>query len=228
MDCRKRNVLIAIEGIDGSGKGTQAQRLCEWLPTQRKTTALVSFPRYSETHFGATIGRFLNGEFGELAQVDPLLAATLYAADRFESKGHVHELLTKYDVVVADRYVASNMAHQGAKMSGEERARLHEWIARTEFEVFNLPRADLVIHLDLPAKTAQELIARKSKRDYTDKAADLQEADREYLASVRHSYLDLAATDDSWQTVSLLDGERLKSIEEVGGEISALVTAALS
>ena len=120
------------------------------------------------------------------------------------------------------------MAHQGAKKSGEERTQLHDWIARTEFEVFDLPRADLVIHLDLPAETAQELIARKSKRDYTDKAADLQEADREYLASVRQSYLDLAAADDSWQTVSLLDGERLKSIEEVGEAISALVTSLLS
>ena len=220
-------MLIAIEGIDGSGKGTQARRLCEWLPTQGKSTALVSFPRYSETHFGATIGRFLNGEFGQLDQVDPLLAATLYAADRFESKGHLQELLADNDVVVADRYVASNMAHQGAKKNGEERTQLLEWIARTEFGVFDLPRAHLVIHLDLPAETAQELIARKSKRDYTDKAADLQEADREYLASVRQSYLDLAAADDSWQTVSLLDGDRLKSIEEVGEEIAGRVTAAL-
>lgn len=220
-------MLIAIEGIDGSGKGTQARRLCEWLPHQGKTSALISFPRYSETHFGATIGRFLNGEFGQLDQVNPLLAATLYAADRFESRTHLHQLLSTHDVVVADRYVASNMAHQGAKNSGEDRLQLHRWIAKTEFEVFQIPRADLVIHLDLPADAAQELIARKSKRDYTDKVADLQEADREYLASVRDSYLDLAASDDTWRTVSLLDGERLKSIEEVGEEIASIVTASI-
>lgn len=220
-------MLIAIEGIDGSGKGTQARRLLEWLPTQGYTASLISFPRYSETHFGATIGRFLNGEFGRLDQVDPLLAATLYAADRFESKDVLLAQLAAHDVVIADRYVASNMAHQGAKEFGEERRQLQEWIAKSEHCVFQLPRADLVIHLDVPAETAQELIARKSKRDYTDKAADLQEADREYLCSVRQSYLDLAVTDETWRTVSLLDGDRLRSIEEIGEQIAALVEDAL-
>lgn len=220
-------MLIAIEGIDGSGKGTQARRLQEWLTTQGYSAALISFPRYSKTHFGATIGRFLDGDFGELDHVDPHLAATLYAADRFESKSVLTESLASHDVLVADRYVPSNMAHQGARKSGEERHRLQEWISKVEYDVFQLPHADLVIHLDLPAETAQELIAKKSKRDYTDKAADLQEADRDYLDSVRLSYLDLAAKEDSWRTISLLDGERLRSIEEIGDQIAALVMQAI-
>lgn len=221
-------MLIAIEGIDGSGKGTQARRLQEWLPTQGHSASLISFPRYSETHFGATIGRFLNGEFGQLDQVDPLLAATLYAADRFESKSVLLEQLAAHDLVVADRYVPSNMAHQGAKKNGEERSQLQEWISKVEYEIFQLPRADLVIHLDLPAETAQELIARKSKRDYTDKAADLQEADQDYLNSVRYSYLELASRDETWRTVSLLDGDRLRSIEEIGDEIANLAVTAIA
>ena len=75
------------------------------------------------------------------------------------------------------------------------------------------------MHLDLPAETAQMLIARKAKRDYTDQAADLQEADRDYLDSVRQAYLELASREPDWTTISLLDCERLKSIEEVGDEI---------
>lgn len=220
-------MLIVIEGIDGSGKGTQARRLQEWLPTQGHSASLISFPRYSETHFGATIGRFLNGEFGQLEQVDPLLAATLYAADRFESKSVLLDQLASHDVVVADRYVPSNMAHQGAKKNGQERWQLQDWISTAEYDIFQLPRADLVIHLDLPAETAQKLIARKSKRDYTDKAADLQEADRDYLDSVRQSYLDLASKDESWRTVSLLDEDRLRSIEEVGEEIATLTVSTI-
>ena len=212
-------MLIAIEGIDGSGKGTQAKRLHERLQETGVRSELISFPRYSQTHFGATIGRFLNGEFGQLDQVDPHLAATLYAADRFESLGMLTDLLETREVVVSDRYVPSNIAHQGAKRTGEPRQQLAEWISHVEYGVFGLPKANQVIHLDLPAETAQELIARKSQRDYTDKAADLQEADRDYLTSVRQAYLDLAATEDNWQTVSLLDGERLRTIDEVADDI---------
>ena len=212
-------MLIAIEGIDGSGKGTQANRLHERLQETGVRSELISFPRYSQTHFGATIGRFLNGEFGQLDQVDPHLAATLYAADRFESLGMLNDLLASRDVVVSDRYVPSNIAHQGAKRTGEARQQLTEWISQVEYGVFRLPKADLVIHLDLPAKTAQELIARKSQRDYTDKAVDLQEADCDYLTSVRQAYLDLAATEDNWQTVSLLADERLRTIDEIADDI---------
>lgn len=220
-------MLIAIEGIDGSGKGTQAELLHQRMLNAGLTSELISFPRYAETHFGQTIGRFLNGEFGELGQVDPHLAATLYAADRFESIEMLSELLATKDVVVADRYVASNVAHQGAKKSGDDRTAIQEWILKTEHEVFRLPRAHLVVHLDLPAETAQKLIARKSKRDYTDQAADLQEADRDYLDSVREAYLDLASREPDWSTISLLDGDRLKSIDEVGEEIWSVAAALL-
>ncbi len=220
-------VLIAIEGIDGSGKGTQAKLLHQRMLDAGLTSELISFPRYSQTHFGRAIGRFLNGEFGALDQVDPHLAATLYAADRFESIDMLSSLLESKDVVVADRYVPSNVAHQGAKKTGEERAALQKWILTIEHEIFRLPRAQLVVHLDLPAETAQMLIARKSKRDYTDHAADLQEADRDYLDSVRQAYLELASREPGWSTISLLDGDRLKSIEEVGVEIWSVVSSLL-
>ena len=215
--------MIAIEGIDGSGKGTQAKRLHERLLAAGHTSELISFPRYSQTNFGRTIGRFLNGEFGALDQVDPHLAATLYAADRFESIGMLSSLLETKDVVVADRYVASNVAHQGAKKTGQQRNALQEWILTIEHDVFRLPRAQLVVHLDLPAETAQMLIARKSKRDYTDQTADLQEADRDYMDSVRQAYLELSSREPDWATISLLDGDRLKSVEDVGDEIWSTV-----
>jgi len=94
-------------------------------------------------------------------------------------------------------------------------------------EVFRLPRARLVVHLDLPAETAQMLIARKSKRDYTDQAADLQEADRDYLDSVRQAYLELSSREPDWSTISLLDSDRLKSIDQVGDEIWSVVSGLL-
>ena len=92
-------MLIAIEGIDGSGKGTQAKLLLDRLLAANVSAALVSFPRYSLTHFGRTIGRFLNGEFGALNDVDPHLAATLYASDRFESKSFLLEQLQQFEEI---------------------------------------------------------------------------------------------------------------------------------
>ncbi|VAX42725.1 Thymidylate kinase [hydrothermal vent metagenome] len=216
--------LIAIEGIDGSGKGTQAKRLQERLVAEGKRAALLSFPRYRDTLFGEAIGQFLNGEFGTLNEVNPFLAALLYAGDRSESKQFLLSLLAENDVVVLDRYVASNIAHQGAKATGDAQQKLIKRIQTIEFEINHLPQANMNILLDLPALEARKLIAKKNKRDYTDKEADLQEEDTDYLESVRNVYLQLATDTSNWQIVSLLDKEGLRSIESIGDEIYHMVT----
>lgn len=216
-------MLIAIEGIDGSGKGTQAKRLLDRLLAANVSATLVSFPRYSQTHFGRTIGRFLNGEFGALDVVDPHLAATLYAADRFESKSFLLEQLQQFEVVVCDRYVASNTAHQGAKRTGAERSALQDWIAQTEYGVFALPRADLTILLDLSAESAQTLIAKKAQRDYTSKKADIQEADVGYLRATRDVYLDVAAAEANWVRVAVEAAGQIRAMDEIGNDIWRIV-----
>ena len=122
--------LIVIEGIDGSGKGTQAQQLTERLIATGRRVRLLSFPRYRETLFGHAIGDFLNGRFGQLNEVHPFLASVLYAADRFESKSVLADALHQSDVVVCDRYVPSNLAHQGDKLDGADREELLRTIER--------------------------------------------------------------------------------------------------
>lgn len=216
-------MLIAIEGIDGSGKGTQAKRLLERLLAAKISATLISFPRYSQTHFGRTIGRFLNGEFGALDVVDPHLAATLYASDRFESKSFLLEQLQQFEIVICDRYVASNTAHQGAKRTGADRQALQDWIARTEYEVFGLPRADLTILLDVSAELSQTLIALKAQRDYTTKKADIQEADVGYMRAVREVYHDIARHEPRWQLVSVEADQNVRPIESISDEIWQLV-----
>ena len=211
-------LLVAIEGIDGSGKGTQAARLHQALTAAGWKSALLGFPRYSETFFGARIGDFLNGRFGALSEVDPFLAATLYAGDRFESRELLVETLKQSDVVVLDRYVSSNIAHQAGKRRDADRLRLRNWIEHLEFEVYRLPRPDLVLLFDLPAVKAAELIALKAKRGYTDQAADLQEADRTYQENVRAAYLELAAG-PGWETVSVLNDQGLRGMDDIGAEV---------
>ncbi|RLT08016.1 MAG: dTMP kinase [Planctomycetota bacterium] len=211
--------LIVIEGIDGSGKGTQAQQLTERLAATGRRVQLLSFPRYRETLFGHAIGDFLNGRFGQLNEVHPFLASVLYAADRFESRSVLTDALQQSDVVICDRYVPSNLAHQGAKLEGAERDELLRTIERIEFEVFALPRPSLVVLLDVPVDIAQRNIAAKKPRSYTDKAADLQEADAGYLQRVRDVYLQLATTDPIWQRVESVRAGKQRSITEIGDDI---------
>lgn len=212
--------LIAIEGIDGAGKGTQASRLKESLAARGLRAAVLQFPRYSATSFGAAIGDFLNGRFGTLAEVHPQLAAVLYAGDRFESRGLLLELMEQHDVVVLDRFVGSNLAHQASRLTGAARLALIEWIERIEFGVFQLPRPDLTVLIDMSSQMSRELVSRKGQRDYTEREADLQESDLPYLERVRRCYLALSGDRQDWCTVHGLDpAGRLRSIEDVAAEI---------
>ena len=221
--------LIAIEGIDGAGKGTQANRLLASLREMGLTAASLQFPRYAATSFGSAIGDFLNGRFGALNEVHPQLAAVLYAGDRFESRSLLLNMMDTSDVVVLDRFVGSNLAHQSAKLEGESRSALITWIEKIEFEVFGLPRPTLTILIDMSSQMSRELVSRKAVRDYTDQEADLQESDLPYLEKVRRCYLALAHSRLDWCTVhGLNDDGSLKSIEEVGEEILAVVKSQLT
>lgn len=219
-------VLIAIEGIDGSGKGTQAARLQSALNEQGYRTALLSFPRYQQTAFGKRIGDFLNGRYGQLDAVHPLLASLLFAGDRFESRDLIERTLSEHDIVICDRYVASNVAHQGAKVSSAERQDLVDWIQQLEFSIYKLPRANLTIYLDVPVEQATQLIAAKSKRTYTEKAADLQEADSAYLQRVRDVYMSLATGRD-WATVRCVESGQVRPVDQITSDVLSTVTPVL-
>lgn len=216
-------LLVDIEGIDGSGKGTQAQRLVERLQLQGCRTSLLSFPRYTATRFGRAVGEFLNGRFGRLDEVHPFLVSLLFAGDRFESRGVLREALRSNDVVVLDRYVPSNVAHQASKLDGAEREALTQAILDIEFHIYELPRPDLVILLDLSPDVAQQLIAKKAARSYTDRKADIQEADGDYLARCREVYLRLAGTEPNWQLIPCCDGTRLRTVDEIADDVWSIV-----
>ncbi len=220
--------LVAIEGIDGSGKGTQAQRLLSHLQAQGRRATLLSFPRYEATFFGRAVGEYLNGAFGSLEQVHPFFASLLFAGDRFESRDLLREAVASQDVVVLDRYVASNVAHQAARLDGPARQRLIEAIEYLEFELYRIPRPDLVVLLDLSVPAAQRLIATKPRRSYTERSADIQEADAQYLACVRELYLELAGRDPEWSVVACERQKVVRSIDDIADEIAKRVEKQLT
>ncbi|MEW4489411.1 thymidylate kinase [Thalassoglobus sp. JC818] len=226
-DERGTAVIVAVEGIDGSGKGTQAKRLAQAMAAGGVKVELMSFPRYGETFFGRRVGDFLNGRFGELSELDPFLVSLLYSGDRYESREVILEKCRSAELVIFDRYVPSNIAHQTAKVAANERAELREWIEHIEYEIFRLPRPDRVILLDTPVDVSQELIDRKEKRTYTDQAKDLQESNVPYMKKVRDAYQTLAALDENWSLINVVDDHGLRSMESIGADIFAIAQSAL-
>jgi dTMP kinase len=220
-------LVVALEGIDGSGKGTQASRLREGLAGTGRSCGLISFPRYSETTFGQTIARYLNGAFGDLETAGPHFAALLYAGDRFESLAVIERERSTRDVLIFDRYVPSNLAHQAAKLPQSEWESFIAWIESIEYGVYHLPRPQLVIYLDMPVPIAQQLISKKPSRAYTAKGADLHEADGAYLARTAEVYKHLAGREPSWHVIPCARDGRLRTEEEVAREVMECVCAAI-
>src|SRR5690349_20536447 len=105
--------LIAIEGIDGSGKRTQVELLAKALRAGGHSDYATGFPQY-DSWFGKMVGQFLIGELGPLEDVDPHFSALLYAGDRFEANPALEVALGNGQIVLADRYIASNRAHHTA------------------------------------------------------------------------------------------------------------------
>lgn len=215
--------LIAIEGIDGAGKGTQAARVAESAAARGHRVASFSFPLYDGNPFSRAVADYLNGEFGGADEVHPELAALLYAGDRFHARPQLVAALADCDLVVCDRYVASNAAHQGAKLTGDARARLLDWLDEVEYGEFALPRPDLVVLLDAPVALARELVGRKAARGYTTLEADIHEADAGHSGATRDVYLELARR-GNWRVVATggADGAP-RAVDEIAGEIWRVV-----
>ena len=216
-------LLLAIEGIDGTGKGTQAARLAETAAERGRRVASFSFPLYGDNPFSRAVADYLNGEFGAADEVHPELAALLYAGDRFHARPRIVSALAENDLVVCDRYVASNQAHQGGKLTGEARRRLLDWLEEVEYGEFALPRPQLVILLDAPVALARSLVGQKPARGYTMLEADIHEADAVHSGATREVYLELAER-DGWRVVSTAgDDGAARDVEDIAAEIWAAV-----
>ncbi len=212
-------VFLAIEGIDGSGKGTQAAQLADTARVEGYRVASFSFPLYDGNPFSRAVADYLNGEFGSADEVHPELAAMLYAGDRFHARPQLVAALEEHDLVVCDRYVGSNAAHQGAKLAGKARERLLDWLEQVEYGEFALPRPDVVVLLDAPVALARRLVGRKAAREYTTLEADIHEADAGHSGATRELYLELARR-NGWRVISTeSDDGALRDVGEVAAEV---------
>ncbi|HVB08502.1 MAG TPA: hypothetical protein VNF00_06090, partial [Candidatus Acidoferrales bacterium] len=222
-----RGKFIAFEGIDGSGKRTQLEMLSRALRERGVEHVTVSFPHYGG-FFGHMVARYLNGEFGGLSQVGAHFSALLYAGDRLENKAELDENLAQGKMILTDRYIGSNLAHQGARVTGRQLAEFLRWIERLEYGVYGLPREDLVIYLRLPAAKAHVMIGKKNARGYTRRRRDLQEANLAHLKAAARVYERLAKR-PNWRAVDCMSeqGHELLAPEAIHRKVMEVVESRL-
>lgn len=216
--------LIVVEGTDCSGKETQSNLLVERLKLEKANIEKLGFPMY-DTPSGKIVGgsylgkkHISEGLFPEgAANVDPKVAALYYAADRRFNAYKIRELLNNNIDVLLDRYVESNMGHQGGKLhSPEERLAMYKWLESLEYGLLELPRPDLILFLYMPYQYAVEL---KNNRQ---EAPDQHEANQEHLINAEKAYLELADL-YGFSKVNCVKNSKIRTKEDIHEEVYSLV-----
>lgn len=213
--------LIAIEGLDGSGKQTQTMLLREALESRGIDVASVSFPRYGEPS-AALVEDYLQGGFGERAEyVNAYAASSFFAMDRLVS--YLKGWRTDYerrDVLVMDRYTTSNAIHQCSKLPEAEWGAFYDWLYGYEFGLLGLPRPDAVVYLRMDVGVSQRLLAKRYGGDASRR--DVHERDLDYLRRSQQA-ADWCCAHLGWIPVECSESGELRPRNDVHIELMELL-----
>lgn len=220
--------LIVIEGLDGSGKATQAALLAEHLRAactngNKESVRQVSFPDY-QSDSSALVKMYLAGQFGSNpGDVNAYAASSFYAVDRYASyKKDWGKFYEAGGIVVADRYTTSNAIHQCSKLPPEQWDGFLEWLFHFEYTLLGIPAPDEVIYLQVEPEVSQKLMTGRYHGDESKK--DIHEQNLDYLASSRRA-AEYCAVRLGWKTVHCTDAGAMRSIEDIQREIQSLVSS---
>jgi len=222
-------IFIAIEGGDGSGKRTHSELLLEHMRGRDHRASKVSFPRYGNDS-AYYVEQYLSGAYGQTNDVPADLGALAYAIDRYAASAELHQELARSDsVVIADRYMASNLAHQGAKIA--ERAARRTFYQRTkatEYDLLGIPKPTLTIVLLMPTQHMQTNIDARASR--TSQARDIHEADADHLAKAKANFEELCQLYPSeFTAINCAAGSgAMRPIEDIQAEIRVLTDKQLA
>ena len=213
--------LIVIEGLDGSGKSTQIERLIERLNDKNITFKQIKLPDY-ESDSSAVVKMYLNGEFGKNPDdVNAYAASAFYTVDRFAN--YKTKWKEDYDngvLILADRYTASNAYHQATKLPEEEWDSFFEWLSDFEYKKIGVPEPDAVIYLDMPVEISQKMMTGRYNGDENKK--DIHEKNISYLNKCRVAAKHASAK-LGWYLIDCSDGENPRSIESISSEIYEII-----
>ena len=211
--------IIVIEGTDCSGKETQSKLLKSYLEQNGIKVATLSYPQYN-TPTGKIIGGPLLGKpsicpswFDNYVEVDSKVASLYFAADRRASLPVLKDLINNNEIVIIDRYIYSNMGHQGSKIEDkEERLKMYKFLETLEFDLLELPRPDLVIFLYLPYSYGEEL--KKNRVETLDEA----EKSQTHQIKSERTYLELTEI-YGFEKIDCFTNGTVKTREEINKEV---------
>ena len=219
--------FIAIEGGDGSGKATHSKLLAEHMRQNGWSVYEISFPRYGNDS-AYYVEKYLNGAYGGPNDVPAELGTLPYALDRYAAKEDILKNLEgDKSMVIADRYMASNLAHQGTKVTDDaERIKFYERTKTTEYDVLGIPKPDKNIVLVMPTEYMQANVDKKEVRSYTANKRDIHEADAGHLdlAKARFEELCELFPDEFTAVQCINENNSMRSIEDIQSNIQSLLT----
>lgn len=192
--------FIVIEGLDGAGKATQTNLLIKRLKKERYKVAKIDFPRHGEGP-AWFVDEYLRGRYGSAKEVGPYCASIFYACDRYDAGFKIREWLKEKKIIIADRYLVSNIGHQGGKIKNKkERKKYFDWLYHFEYKILKIPKPDYTFILKTsPAfslKLAHKITDKEKKarrKSYLgNRKRDIHEKDKQHLADALKSYLHAA------------------------------------
>ena len=217
-----KGLFIMIEGTDGSGKSVQTNLLVDALIKQGREVEQISFPQYGQPS-AAMVEAYLNGEFGTAEAVGPYRASILYAIDRYAAKGKIAKWLADGKIVIANRYVASNLGHQGGKIKDmAEREKYFAWNYDLEYNIFGIPKPDVNLILHVTPEISQQLVDKKGAREYLrGKKRDIHEDDLNHLRAAEQAYIQIARSYPEFALIECVEEDQLLSPEIIYQKVMA-------
>lgn len=157
-------MLIVIEGLDGSGKRTLTEGLRVAFTQRGQSVATLAFPRYGRSITADVAAEALHGEHGDLSS-SVYAMAMLFALDRATAVEEIEALGREHEVVILDRYVASNAAYSAARLHQDAAGEVARWVLQFEYQRLGLPVPDLQVLLSVPADLAGRRARSREEQD---------------------------------------------------------------
>jgi len=225
----EKGKFLVFEGLDGSGKSTQTKLLFNYLKEQGREVVKIDFPQHGEKSAGL-VDNYLTGKYGKANEVNPYIASIFYACDRYDASFKMKQQLSEGKIIIADRYIASNIGHQGGKIENkEERQKYIAWLYNLEYSIFKIPKPDVTFILKttpaiskgLSNNITDEEKAQK-RRAYLgdDTKQDVHEEDTAHLADALRGFLQ--AKEDfpgDFEVIECLENEKLLAPEIIQQKI---------
>jgi dTMP kinase len=230
----KKGKFFVFEGIDGSGKSTQSNLVAAFLKKKGYKIQKIDFPQYGKKSAGL-VENYLQGKYGKSEEVGPYLASVFYACDRYDLGFQIRKWLDEGNIVISDRYVSSNVGHQGGKLvhKGKQWDKYITWLFELEYGLFGIPKPDYTFILKTSPEFSKKLSNKITDDDKKQKRVaylgnskkhDIHERDKQHLADSLQSYLKAAKKfPKDFTVIECIEKGKLLPIEEVHQKIISAV-----